>query len=112
MWTIERHAELAEKARQILTDMGYRNVHVVYGDGSLGLPEQAPFDKIVVAAGAPQAPASLVAQLAEGGLMAVPVGDRVDQQLQIARKIGGEVVISRHVLCRFVPLVGAEGWQP
>jgi protein-L-isoaspartate(D-aspartate) O-methyltransferase len=112
VWTIERHAELAEKAQHILTDMGCLNVHVACGDGSLGLPEHAPFDKIIVAAGAPQAPPSLVAQLAEGGIMVVPVGTRVEQQLQVARKIRGEMVVSRHVLCRFVPLVGAEGWEP
>ncbi len=104
--------ELAEKARQILAELGYGNVHVVYGDGSRGLPEQAPFDKIVVAAGAPQAPPSLIAQLAEGGMLAVPVGNRVEQQLQLVRKIGGEMVTSSHVLCCFVPLLGAEGWEP
>ena len=112
VWTIERHAELADKARQILSELGYGNVHVIYGDGSLGLPEQAPFDKILVAAGAPQAPPSLIAQLAEGGILAVPVGNRVEQQLQVARKIGGQMVTSRQVLCCFVPLLGAEGWEP
>jgi protein-L-isoaspartate(D-aspartate) O-methyltransferase len=112
VWTIERHSELANKARQILSDLGYANVHLMHGDGSLGLPQQAPFDKIVVAAGAPQAPPSLVEQLAENGIIAVPVGDRGQQQLQVARKIGGEMVISRYVLCCFVPLIGAEGWKP
>ncbi|HEY4901220.1 MAG TPA: protein-L-isoaspartate(D-aspartate) O-methyltransferase [Terriglobales bacterium] len=112
VWTIERHAELADKARQILLQLGYGNVHVVHGDGSLGLPEQAPFNKIVVAAGAPQAPPSLIAQLAEGGTMVVPVGNRVEQQLLVARKIDGQMVVSRHVLCCFVPLLGAEGWEP
>jgi protein-L-isoaspartate(D-aspartate) O-methyltransferase len=111
VWTIERHAVLAEKARQILAELGYRNVHVVYGDGSPGLPEHGPFDKIVVAAGAPHAPPSLIAQLAEGGVLAVPVGNRVEQQLQIVRQSGGVITTSRHVLCCFVPLVGAEGWQ-
>ncbi|HEY4973988.1 MAG TPA: protein-L-isoaspartate(D-aspartate) O-methyltransferase [Steroidobacteraceae bacterium] len=112
VWTIERHAELADQARQILLQLGCRNVHVICGDGSLGLPEQAPFDKIVVAAGAPQAPPSLLAQLAEGSALVVPVGNRVDQQLQVMRKIAGEIITTRHVLCCFVPLVGAEGWEP
>jgi protein-L-isoaspartate(D-aspartate) O-methyltransferase len=112
VWTIERHAELADQARQILAELGCENVHVICGDGSLGLPEQAPFDRIVVAAGAPQAPPSLIAQLAEGGTLVVPVGNRVDQQLQVARKIAGEIITTRHVLCCFVPLVGAEGWEP
>jgi len=112
VWTVERHAELADKARAIMAELGYRNVHVICGDGSLGLPEQAPFDKILVAAGAPHAPPSLIAQLAEGGRLAVPVGNRVEQQLQVVRKIGGEIMTTSHVLCCFVPLVGAEGWEP
>jgi protein-L-isoaspartate(D-aspartate) O-methyltransferase len=112
VWTIERHAELADNAREILAGLGYSNVCVVHGDGSLGLPENAPFDKIVVAAGAPQAPPSLVRQLAEGGIIAVPVGDRGQQQLQVARKIGGKMAFFRHVVCCFVPLIGAEGWKP
>jgi protein-L-isoaspartate(D-aspartate) O-methyltransferase len=111
VWTIERHAELADKARHILTELGYRNVHVVWGDGSRGLPEHAPFDKILVAAGAPLAPPSLIAQLADGARLVVPVGTRAEQQLQIVRKIAGDVVTSSHVLCCFVPLVGAEGWE-
>jgi protein-L-isoaspartate(D-aspartate) O-methyltransferase len=111
VWTIERHGKLADNAREALEELGYENVHVICGDGSLGLPEQAPFDKIVVAAGAPQAPPSLFAQLAEGGMLVVPVGNRVDQQLQLARKVGGQMVTTRHVKCCFVPLVGAEGWE-
>lgn len=112
VWTIERHAALADQAREVLAVLDCGNVHVICGDGSLGLPEQAPFDKIVVAAGAPQAPPSLIAQLAEGGTLVVPVGNRFDQQLHMVRKINGEIVMSRHVLCCFVPLVGAEGWEP
>jgi protein-L-isoaspartate(D-aspartate) O-methyltransferase len=112
VWTIERHAELADRASHILAELGYANVHVVCGDGSQGLPEHPPFDKIVVAAGAPTAPPSLIAQLAEGGILAVPVGNRVEQQLMIVRKGGGVITTARHVLCCFVPLVGAEGWQP
>jgi len=111
VWTIERHAELAEKASRILAELGYSNVHVVCGDGSVGLTEHAPFDKILVAAGAPQAPSSLIAQLAEGGRLAVPVGNRFEQQLQIVSKSGGVISTARHVLCCFVPLLGAEGWQ-
>jgi protein-L-isoaspartate(D-aspartate) O-methyltransferase len=112
VWTVERHGKLADNARETLEELGYENVHVICGDGSPGLPEHAPFDKIVVAAGAPQAPPSLIAQLAEGGMLVVPVGNRVDQQLQLARKVGGQMVITRHLLCCFVPLVGAEGWEP
>ncbi len=111
IWTIERHEELAVKAREILARLGYTNVHVIHGDGSLGLPEQAPFDKILVAAAAPQIPESLIAQLADGGRLVVPVGTRAEQQVHVVRKVGSEIVVTTHDLCRFVPLVGAEGWQ-
>lgn len=112
VWTIERHHELANRAREILARLGYANVHVVHGDGSLGLPEQAPFHKILVAAAAPRIPQSLVAQLADGGKLVVPVGDRYEQQVHIVRKEGNELVVTTHDLCRFVPLVGAQGWEP
>lgn len=111
VWTIERHEELANRAREILAQLGYANVHVVHGDGSLGLPEQAPFHKILVAAAAPRIPESLVAQLADGGRLVVPVGDRYEQQVHIVRKEGSETVVTTHDLCRFVPLVGAQGWE-
>ena len=110
VWTIERHPQLAVKAEKILAEIGYSNVHVICGDGSLGLREHAPFNKIIVAAAAPQIPRSLIAQLAEGGRLVVPVGDRTGQQLQIAEKNDGQIVTSSHTLCCFVPLIGSEGW--
>lgn len=112
VWTIERHAELAMKAREMLARLGYANVHVVVGDGSVGLPQHSPFDKILVAAAAPQIPLSLVAQLADGGRLVVPVGGRFEQQVQVVRKAGAKTLVSLHELCRFVPLVGEEGWEP
>jgi len=111
VWTVDRNAELAARARTILSELGYGNVQVVCGDGSGGLPDEGPFDKIVVAAGAPEVPTSLVAQLRDGGTLVVPVGGRVDQQLQVVRNREGTVQITPHSLCCFVPLVGAEGWQ-
>ena len=111
VWTIERHQDLAGKAREILARLGYTNVHIVYGDGSLGLPEQAPFDKILVAAAAPRIPQSLVAQLADGGRLVVPVGTRTEQQVHVLRKEDNEIVVTTHDLCRFVPLVGEQGWE-
>jgi len=111
VWTIERHPQLAVKAEKILAEIGYSNVHVICGDGSLGLPQHAPFDKIIVAAAAPRVPPSLVAQLAEGGRLVVPVGDRTGQQLQIVQRKNGEIVTSSHTLCCFVPLIGSEGWD-
>ena len=110
VWTIERVPELAGKAQEILARLGYANVHVLENDGSLGLPEHAPFPKILVAAAAPLVPQSLIDQLAEGGSLVVPVGSRVDQQIHLIRKINGEAVITRRELCRFVPLLGQEGW--
>jgi len=112
VWTIERHADLAARARAILEELGYTNVHIVHGDGSLGLPELAPFDSILVAAAAPRVPDTLVAQLAEGGRLVIPVGTRLEQQVQLVRKIGGEITITPQDACRFVPLVGEQGWEP
>ena len=106
VWTIERHAELAMKAREILARLGYVNVHVVVGDGSVGLPQHAPFDKILVAAAAPKIPESLVAQLADGGRLVVPVGNRFEQQVQVVRKVGPEICRD---LARALPLCAA-GW--
>ena len=110
VWTIERQPELAEKARTILQRLGYTNIHVIQGDGSRGLPDQAPFDKILVAAAAPRIPETLVEQLADGGRMVLPVGTRQEQQLQVIQKTGARVTVTPQDLCRFVPLVGEQGW--
>ncbi len=112
VWTMERIPELACQAQQILARLGYHNVHVLEGDGSLGLPEHAPFNRILVAAAAPAVPQSLVDQLAEGGRLVVPIGSRTEQQICLIRKANGELITTLHELCRFVPLVGREGWRP
>ena len=111
VWTIERVPELAAQAREILSRLGYNNVHVMDGDGSLGLPEHAPYHKILVAAAAPAVPKSLLNQLAEGGRLVIPVGGRTEQQVQLIRKVEGRTITTARELCRFVPLVGEEGWQ-
>jgi protein-L-isoaspartate(D-aspartate) O-methyltransferase len=119
VYTIESRAELAQAARERLARLGgYENVHVHAGDGSLGLPEFAPYDAILVAAGAPEIPLPLVEQLAEGGRIVVPVGNSSargrewngDQQLVFGRKVGGELRTAALYGCRFVPLVGRYGW--
>jgi protein-L-isoaspartate(D-aspartate) O-methyltransferase len=109
--TVERRPELAERAREALAAAGAAAVRVHVGDGSLGLPEHAPFDAIAVAAAAPGMPTSLYAQLEPGGRLVVPVGSREGQELQaIVRSPEGPAVL-RSVHCRFVPLVGAEGFD-
>jgi protein-L-isoaspartate(D-aspartate) O-methyltransferase len=109
--TIERIPELAEQAREALAAAGYENVDVRVGDGTLGVPERAPFGGIAVAAAAPGIPETLYEQLEPGGRMAVPVGKRRSQDLLlVVRSPEGPAVI-RSVPCRFVPLLGEEGFS-
>jgi protein-L-isoaspartate(D-aspartate) O-methyltransferase len=110
IYSVERHAALAEMAGANLTRLGYRNVTISVGDGSHGVPEKAPFDAIVVSAAAPQIPASLFEQLREGGKLIVPVGPSQYQELQLVRKQGDSPEITRLESCRFVPLIGAHGY--
>jgi protein-L-isoaspartate(D-aspartate) O-methyltransferase len=111
VFTIELRPELASAASEKLARHGYHNVHVHCGDGTLGLPEFAPFDGILVAAAAPEVPEPLLAQLAEAGRLIIPVGDTDNQELRLVEKHAG--VFSTKMLegCRFVPLVGHHGWQ-
>jgi protein-L-isoaspartate(D-aspartate) O-methyltransferase len=109
--TIERVPELAESARAALAEAGYENVEVRVGDGTLGVPDRAPFGAIAVAAAAPEIPQTLYEQLEPGGRMAVPVGGRRSQELQLVVKSPEGAAVVRSVPCRFVPLVGAEGFD-
>src|SRR5215467_7816417 len=111
IFSIEHLPELASAASQKLASLGYDRVHVHCGDGTLGLPECAPFDAILVAAAAPRAPQPLLAQLAEGGRMIVPVGDEDHQELRLIEKHAGAFTTRILEGCRFVPLVGHHGWQ-
>jgi protein-L-isoaspartate(D-aspartate) O-methyltransferase len=108
--TVERIEELAERARERLAAAGYDSVDVHVGDGSLGLPEHAPYDAIVVAAAAPGMPASLYEQLVPHGRLVVPVGGPEGQRLEVIIRSPEGPAITRSVPCRFVPLVGAEGF--
>jgi protein-L-isoaspartate(D-aspartate) O-methyltransferase len=112
VYTIERLAALAAQARKNLLALGYERVAVSVGDGSQGLPDAAPFDAIIVSAAAPQVPPSLFQQLREGGRLVVPVGVPESQELKLVRKHDGKPVITWLESCRFVPLVGAEGFEP
>jgi len=111
VFTIERRPELASSASAKLARLGYSNAHVHCGDGTLGLPELAPFNAILVAAAAPAVPKPLLAQLAEGGRMILPVGDSEHQELQLVEKHGEAFPTKILEGCRFVPLVGYHGWR-
>lgn len=110
--SIERVPELADQAREALAAAGYADrVHVHVGDGTLGLPEEAPFGAIAVAAAAPGVPPALYDQLAEGGRLVVPVGARLEQLLLVVVRSPEGPVTLPGVPCRFVPLVGAGGFR-
>jgi protein-L-isoaspartate(D-aspartate) O-methyltransferase len=109
--TIERVPELAERARATLEEAGYGRVDVRVGDGTLGVPERAPYDGIVVAAAAPAVPEALYEQLADGGHLVVPVGTVRDQWLEVVERGPEGPSRRRTVPCRFVPLLGSEGFD-
>ncbi|MDW7656855.1 MAG: protein-L-isoaspartate(D-aspartate) O-methyltransferase [Bacillota bacterium] len=113
VYTVERIADLAEKARKRLTELGYTNVSIRVGDGSKGWPEEAPFDRIIVTAAAAIVPPTLVDQLAPGGRMVIPVGPRGWQDLLLVTKNrNGQVIQQAIEKVAFVELVGLYGWHP
>jgi len=119
VWTVERHAELAARAADLLRELGYDNVHVITGDGSVGYPPAAPYDAIVVTAAAPCVPESLREQLAVNGRMVIPVTEGYSEDLRLIERLAApepgadtetcfrEVSI---LACTFVPLIGQEGY--
>jgi protein-L-isoaspartate(D-aspartate) O-methyltransferase len=111
VFTVERFESLAERARSILADLGYRNVAVIVGDGTLGYPDRAPYDRIIVTAAAPQIAQPWVDQLCDGGRLVLPLGQRWSQMLTVATKEGGRIRTEGHGGCVFVPLVGEHGWE-
>jgi protein-L-isoaspartate(D-aspartate) O-methyltransferase len=111
VYAVERYPSLSARAQSVLRRLGYANATVITGDGSLGLPEHAPYDAIIVAAAAPRVPPALVEQLAPGGRLVAPVGDSQQQVLQLARKSrDGAVTVASLEGCRFVPLIGEQGF--
>jgi protein-L-isoaspartate(D-aspartate) O-methyltransferase len=111
VFAVERYASLTEAAQKALERLGYRNARIITGDGSLGLPEAAPFDSIIVSAAAPRIPQALIEQLAVGGRLLVPVGDADQQVLQlIQRNTDGTTSVRTLEGCRFVPLIGEQGF--
>jgi protein-L-isoaspartate(D-aspartate) O-methyltransferase len=111
VYTVERFGELSEHAKQVIGELGYRNVHYSVGDGTLGWPEEAPFNAVIVTAATPRIPPSLVRQLAPGGRMVAPVGGRSVQNLvRLTKDKKGVTKEESLIACVFVPLIGAEGF--
>ncbi len=110
VYTVEKIEPLLKQAQRILAELGYDNVFTKRLDGTRGWPESAPFDAILVTAGAPNVPRPLVEQLADGGRMIIPVGDQSLQELSKVTKKGGKAREEKLGGCRFVPLLGAHGW--
>ena len=109
--TVERLVPLADEARDRLARLGFANVRVHAADGTLGWPVEAPYDAIVVTAAAPAVPESLKRQLADRGCLAIPVGPRHLQELLLVERHGQQFVTHQGGGCRFVPLIGREGWS-
>lgn len=112
VYSVERHPSLARRARRTLDLIGCRNVNLKLSDGTIGWEEAAPFDGIIVTAGAPSVPQGYLSQLLPGGRLVIPVGTLGSQVLmRITRTASGETVEERLLDCRFVPLVGKFGWK-
>jgi protein-L-isoaspartate(D-aspartate) O-methyltransferase len=111
LYTVERIPELAGRAKKLLAKLGYVNVHVIVGEGTVGYEKEAPYDRIIVTAAAPHVPKALLSQLAEGGKLLIPVGGRSMQDLLLIEKKGKEYKESRLGGCMFVPLIGEDGWS-
>ncbi len=111
VFTIERVGTLAERAKALLAELGYSNIHVVVGDGTRGIESEAPFDKIIITAASPDVPEPLIKQLSEDGILVAPVGDRFSQILIKGKKKKGVFSKEFSVPCVFVPLIGEYGWK-
>jgi len=111
VFTIERVSALMERAREVIRDCGARNISFLLGDGSIGWRDYAPYDAILVSAAAPELPQPLVDQLAVGGVLLIPLGDRHEQMLTMVTKLPDGVERRDIVPVRFVPLVGTHGWS-
>lgn len=111
VYSMERIRELSVRARRVLDLLRLSNVALLVGDGTVGWPRYAPYDAILVAAGAPAVPAALVEQLAPGGRMLIPVGDRNEQRLMLYHRTEEGIETEEVARCLFVPLIGRFGWQ-
>jgi protein-L-isoaspartate(D-aspartate) O-methyltransferase len=111
VYSLERWEELSRQAGRTLAELGYTNVHLRVGDGTLGWPEEAPFDAILVTAAAPDVPLPLKEQLGDGGRLVLPVGDQRFQDLLQIRRLGSDFRRRNLGGCAFVPLIGEQGWD-
>ncbi len=111
VFTVERIAALAALAEERFSSLGYGNIRIRTGDGTIGWPEEAPFDRIIITAGTPSIPGPLAGQLSEGGIIIAPVGDRFSQQLIKIKKSEGRLLEEYHTPCVFVPLIGKYAWD-
>jgi len=111
VYSIERVSTLASRARKTLDELGYFNIHTRIGDGTFGLPQDAPYDGIIVTAGAPHVPEALIEQLKEDGRLVIPVGDQSIQDLKRITRTKDGIREESLGGCRFVRLIGKNGWQ-
>jgi protein-L-isoaspartate(D-aspartate) O-methyltransferase len=109
--TVERIPQLAQEASELLAQLGYDNVHIKVGDGTLGWPDDAPYDAVIVTAASPQIPEPLKGQLTDGGRLVAPVGPRWTQELVRVRRRGDRYHSETLLGVAFVPLIGEHGWQ-
>lgn len=111
VFSIERIAAVMQQARENIQRAGARNVSLLVGDGTIGWREYAPYDAILVGAGSPSIPQPLLDQLAEGGRLLIPIGDREEQRLVVAERKDGKIITRNEAPMRFVPLIGHHGWE-
>lgn len=111
VYSIERHVSLVEQAKLLLAEIGYTNIKIRAGNGTLGWPEKAPFEAMMVTAGAPEVPDELINQLSDYGRLVIPVGSTHQQDLLLVSKRGDSYISKSICGCVFVPLVGRKGWE-
>ncbi|MCM8798746.1 MAG: protein-L-isoaspartate(D-aspartate) O-methyltransferase [Candidatus Omnitrophica bacterium] len=111
VYSIERFPSLGEKAGMLLAKLGYKNISIKVGDGTLGWEEFSPYDRIIVTASSPEIPSPLITQLKEGGYLVIPLGESFSQVLTVVEKFGDKIKRQEICGCVFVPLIGRYGWQ-